>query len=535
VHLGRTVIRLRYKSRRGRSLSPGKAPGKRPAIDERTQKLLEEDLREAQKSTHIGSRLVLLLSSMVLAVVLLWGAYSGSAPFAAQTSSQPNIVFIIADDMRYDDLAYMPKTRKKLVSQGMTFSRAYVAKPLCCPSRTSILTGMYTHNHKVWFNANSSEGGWQGFKAQGHEQDNLATRLNGGGGYRTGLFGQYIKNYDGSSVPPGWDDWFGQYGGSYYSLDVNDNGTDRHYGNSASDYGTDVISNEAQSFIATSAQMGEPFFAYVAVTAPHYPTKAAPRDLNTYDGLKAPRPPSFHEDDVSDKPPWIRSLPKLRASQITHIDTRQEDRAETLQALDDLVKGVVTKLDSAGVLENTYIFFTSDNGFEMGEHRIFDGKRLPYEESIRAPLLVRGPGVAAGSTTKKLVLNTDFFPTFTDLGGIQTPSYVDGRSLRPVLNGSATTWRTAILLETRFESGTKKNFYGIRTRNGRKYIEYGGGFRELYNLNTDAHELSNTYNATSPPTSLAARLQELKGCAGDSCRALENGQWSLWRYRNSLP
>ncbi len=140
------------------------------------------------------------------------------------------------------------------------------------------------------------------------------------------------------------------------------------------------------------------------------------------------------------------------------------------------------------------------------------------------PLLVRGPGVQAGSTTNRLTLNTDFFPTFADLAGIQTPSYVDGRSLRPVLNGSATTWRTAILLETRFESGTKKNFYGIRTRNGRKYIEYGGGFRELYNLNTDAHELSNTYNATSPPTSLAARLQELKGCAGASCRAPENGQ-----------
>jgi N-acetylglucosamine-6-sulfatase len=459
-------------------------------------------------------------------LVLLWGAYSGSAPLAAQTSSQPNFVFILADDMRYDELKYMPKTLTWLGSRGMTFSRAYVAKPICCPSRASILTGMYTHNHNVWFNGNSSEGGWQGFKAQGHEQDNLATRLSGAGGYRTGLFGQYIENYDGSSVPPGWDDWFGKYGGAYYGLRVNDNGTHRRYGKTASGYSTDVISNEAQSFIDTSAARGEPFFAYVAVTAPHYPTIAAPRDLNTYDGLKAPRPPSFNEADVSDKPPWIRSLPLLSASQITQIDTRQEDRAETLQALDDLVEAVVTKLDSAGVLNNTYIFFTSDNGFEMGEHRIFDGKRRPYEESVRAPLLVRGPGVAAGSTTNKLVLNTDFFPTFADLGGIQTPSYVDGRSLRPVLNGSATTstWRTAILLETRFESGTGKNFYGIRTSDERKYIEYGGGFRELYNLNTDAHELSNTYKATSPPTSLAARLRALKGCVGDSCRTAENGQ-----------
>jgi N-acetylglucosamine-6-sulfatase len=451
----------------------------------------------------------------------LWRAYSGSTPIADQTSPQPNIVFILADDMRYDDLRYMPKTRDQLGSRGMTFSRAYVAKPLCCPSRTSILTGMYTHNHKVWFNFNSNEGGWQGFKAQGHEQDNLATNLNGAG-YRTGLFGQYLKNYDGSSVPPGWDDWFGQYGGSYYSLDVNDNGTDRHYGNTASDYGTDVISNEAQNFIGTSAQRAEPFFAYVAPRAPHYPSKAAPRDLNTFDGLKAPRPPSFNEADVSDKPPWIKSTPNLSTDQIAQIDARQEDRAETLQALDDLVEGVVNKLESAGVLDSTYIFFTSDNGFEMAEHRIFDGKRQPYEESIHVPLLVRGPGVAAGSNTGKLVLNTDFFPTFAALGSMQTPSYIDGRSLRPVLNGTVTTWRTAILFETRFER-PYKSFYGIRTSDEKKYIEYGSS-RELYDLYTDLYELSNTYDATSPPTSLAERLQALKVCAGDSCRAAENGQ-----------
>jgi N-acetylglucosamine-6-sulfatase len=512
--------RKREDARKGKSKKEA-PPGLTVYVE--TRGLSFEAPPKGLSSGMISRRLVLLMSSMVLALVLLWGAFSGSAPIAAQTSPQPNFVFILADDMRYDDLAYMPKTTTLLGSGGMTFSRAYFAKPLCCPSRTSILTGMYTHNHKVWFNGNGSEGGWQGFKAQGHEQDNLATRLNGAG-YRTGLFGQYVKNYDGSSVPPGWNDWFGHYGGAYYGLKVNDNGTLRRYRNTASDYSTDIYSREAQSFIGTSVAQGRPFFAYVAPTAPHYPIQAAPRDLNTYDGLKAPRPLSFNEPNVSDKPPWISSLPLLSPSQIAQIDTRQEDRAETLQALDDLVEAVVAKLDSAGVLNNTYVFFTSDNGFEMGEHRIFDGKRRPYEESIRAPLLVRGPGVAAGSTTDKLALNTDFFPTFTDLGSIQTPSYVDGRSLRPVLNGSATTWRTAILLETRYESGTGKNFYAIRTSDERKYVEYDGGFRELYNLNTDPHELSNTYNPTSPPTSLAARLQALKGCKADSCRAAEDGR-----------
>jgi N-acetylglucosamine-6-sulfatase len=457
---------------------------------------------------------------MVLALVLLWVAYSGgSAPVAAQRSPQPNFVFILADDMRKDDLEYMPKTRSLLSRRGITFSKAYVATALCCPSRASILTGMYPHNHKVWFNSNRSAGGWQGFKAQGHEQDNLATRLSAAG-YRTGLFGEYIENYDGSSVPPGWDDWFGQYGGPYYSMDVNDNGTDRHY--SASDYSTDVISNQAQSFIATSAAREKPFFAYVAPTAPHDPSEAAPRDLHTYDGLKAPRPPSFNEADVSDKPPWIRSTPQLSPDQIAQIDALQEDRAETLQALDDVVEGVVTKLKSAGVLKDTYIFFTSDNGFEMGEHRIVFGKREPYEESIHMPLLVRGPGVAADSTTKKLVLNIDFLPTFADLAGIKRPGYVDGRSLRPLLNSSATTWRNAILLEVRFERpSNKKRFYAIRT-DRRKYIEYGGGPRELYD--PDRHEVRNIYNTHPPTRKLAARLQALRGCAGDSCRAAENGR-----------
>jgi arylsulfatase A-like enzyme len=194
-----------------------------------------------------------------------------------------------------------------------------------------------------------------------------------------------------------------------------------------------------------------------------------------------------------------------------------------LQALDDLVAGVVNKLSSSGVLRNTYVFFTSDNGWETGEHRLLDGKRQFYEESIHIPLLVRGPGVAAGSTTSKLVLNADFFPTLATLAGTQPPSYVDGRSLRPVLNRRPTNWRSAILLEARYQSSTRPSAYGIRTSNGRKYIEYAGGVRELYNLRTDPYELRNTHNAATPPISLVQRLEALKVCTGNSCRAAENG------------
>ena len=198
-----------------------------------------------------------------------------------------------------------------------------------------------------------------------------------------------------------------------------------------------------------SVKRGKPFFAYVAPKAPHAVSTPAARDLHTYDGVRAPRPPSFNEKDVSDKPPWIRSLPRLNANSRAKIDNRHEERVETLQALDDLVERVVNKLRDSGRLGNTYIFFTSDNGWHHGEHRIQKGKKRPYEEDTRVPLLVRGPGVPAGSTTHKLVLNTDFFPTFTDLAGLRTPGYVDGRSLRRIIKGLSTTWRSAILLEAR--------------------------------------------------------------------------------------
>lgn len=215
-------------------------------------------------------RSLLLLALWSLAVLMACGltlVALEEAEVSAQTPQKPNIVFILADDLRYDDFSYMPKTRALIGSQGATFSRAYVPLGICCPSRASILTGMYTHNHKVWFNENGANGGWQGFKSQGHERDNLATRLRGAG-YRTGLFGKYLNDYDGSSVPRGWDDWFGKYEGYYYNWGANDNGTKVHYGRAEDDYSTDVIAGEARHFVGASVAADKPFFAYVSPVAP---------------------------------------------------------------------------------------------------------------------------------------------------------------------------------------------------------------------------------------------------------------------------
>jgi N-acetylglucosamine-6-sulfatase len=403
----------------------------------------------------------------------------------------------------------------------MTFSNAYVPLSTCCPSRVSILTGMYTHNHNVWFNENGERGGWQGFKAQGHERDNLATRLRDAG-YRTGLFGKYMNVYDGSSVPQGWVDWFGKHKGDYYNWDVNDNRTQRHYGSADRDYRADVIAKEAQDFVRASVAAGRPFFAYVAPAAPHGPSTPAARHQHAFDDEQAPRLPSFNEADVSDKPSSIRSRPRLSASVIAAIDDRHENRVESLQALDELVKGLVDELAERRVLDNTYLVFTSDNGWHHGEHRIPDNKHQVYEESIHVPLVIRGPGVLMGATTDKLALNIDFYPTFAKLGGATGASGVDGRSLRPVLEGTVSGWRSAVLLEKRHRTRPEESYFGVLTSEPRKYVEYANGERELYDLGEDPYELENHYSGM-PPADLKTRLNALMTCAGATCRSAEDG------------
>jgi N-acetylglucosamine-6-sulfatase len=495
------------------------------------------------------SRTYLLESSVSLAVMVCLAVVLSTASYTQESSllirldvptaesltapAKPNIVFILTDDMRKDDLKYMPKTRNLLRERGKYFENAFVSNPICCPSRATTMTGQYSHNTGVWNNGDSGMGGLQVYRRNGYEQDNVATRLDAAG-YRTALFGKYLNGYrQTTGTPPGWDRWFAHVNGiGYYDYQINDDGTTRHYGSSKAAYETDVIANHAKTFIDKSASAGTPFFAYVSPHAPHAPATPAPRDLHTHDGLKGPRLPSFNEVDVSDKPPWIRSLPRPTADRIREMDNQSEKRAESLQAVDDLVAAVVGKLKNEGLLRNTYIFFTSDNGLFRGEHRITTEKYRPYEEDIRVPLLVRGPGIAAGSTTNKLALNTDYLPTFTEFAGTQTPPYVDGRSLKPLLDGSQSPWRSAILIEgpqyDRVPPYRAIRTLGVDTQ--RKYIEYvGSSVREMYYLGADPYE---RFNKSVPPAGLASRLQALKTCRPEAtdttnttvaCSVAENG------------
>lgn len=460
-------------------------------------------------------------------------------------SAQPNIIFVLTDDLDFASAYKMPELRSSLLEEGASFENDFVSFPLCCPSRATILTGLYAHNHNVKSNG-PPDGGFQKFRSEGLEENTIAVRLQEAG-YQTAFFGKYLNSYpddDPTYVPPGWDEWQAKLNANRaYNYRINENGQLVRHGNEPEDYYTDVLSGEVTDFIRSAASGSEPFFMYVAPTAPHSGTAVAQRHRPTFRDEEAPRPqstPSFDEADTSDKPSWIRNAPRFSDQDQEWIIERNAVRLRTMLAVDEMVGSLVEELEATGELDNTFVFFTSDNGWQLGEHRISGGKDRPYEESVRVPLFVRGPGVAAGSKVEELALNTDLAPTFADLAGIGFSG--DGRSLVPLLRGEEYSWRSAILLED-FSQGTTDDetddaeeeslsppppvvdFESVRTET-HKYVEYDNGERELYDLKADPNELENIYEIADPSLleGLRTKLDALRNCAGDGCREAEDAQ-----------
>ena len=469
---------------------------------------------------------------VALAVLCLLAAFglTTSQPEAslAQTAGKPNILFILTDDMRADDLRFMPKTQNLLADQGVEFKNVFVTRSLCCPSRASIFRGQYAHNHKVWVNV-PPLGGFQRFRKLGREKSTIATWLDDAG-YDTILAGKYLNRYDDTTyVPRGWDRWnayLGTYGGDTYR--INENGTIKTY-NHSQIHDTDLLANKAEAFIRNTAG-GAPFFMHLSPFAPHAPAHAAKRHANMFSNQPLPKPPSFNERDVSDKPRWVRNKGSLSSSEVQSMAQFYRQRLRALQSVDEMVGRLVGTLRDTGQLSNTYIVFTSDNGVHLGVHRL-EEKASAYEEAIRVPLLVRGPGVSRGVTRPQMVLNTDFAPTFADLAGVTPPRFVDGRTLSPLLSARPpATWRTAFLVEHRRSKEEYAyvraipNYDAVRTAN-HLYVEYGTGEKELYNLSKDPHELTNRYAGADAAlrSDLRARLNALRGCAGPGCRRAEDG------------
>ena len=449
---------------------------------------------------------------------------------STQTAKRPNIVLILTDDMAFGDARRMPELKSLMMDRGTTFDDAYVTDATCAPSRATILRGQYTHNHKV----RVTNTGFQRFHNLGLEDSTVATWLRSGG-YRTVLIGKYLNGYGGAStyVPPGWDEWYANSSeAGSYDYKLNENGKVVSYGSAPKDYKTDVLARKAEDYVKRSAGGGRPFFMYLAPSAPHPPAIPAPRYEDAFPDAEAPRPPSFDETDVSDKPEWVRKRGALSPQETSAMDELYRDRLRSLLSVDNMIEGLVDALGDEGELDNTYIFFTSDNGFHLGQHRLPEEKWTPYEEDIRVPLVVRGPDVPAGRVSDHLVLNNDLAPTFAKLAGVSPPSFVDGRSLAPLLGDelpNTTEWRSAFLVESardgaRGKVRSRPAFEAVRTERY-VYVKYESGERELYDLAEDPYELNNLYTSAGPDLlgQLQMRLKALRECAGAKCRPAEDG------------
>ena len=395
---------------------------------------------------------------VVLLILIVTGRAPVAAPVVAQeTSVSPNIVLILTDDqdLLLGSMEALPLTRSLIGDQGMVLENFVVPNPLCCPARASLLRGQHAHNTQILYNTPPS-GGFQRFLELGHENATVATALHGAG-YRTALMGKYLNAYpdpdDPTHIPPGWDYWWAPITDSAYSsynYTVNDNGTLVTYGSQPQDYITDVIAGNAASFITTTTTMhpGSPFFMFVSVYAPHSPFTPAPRHTSLFPDAQVPRTPGFNESDMSDKPVWMQTFPPLTEADIQGFDRDQRKRMQMLAAVDELVAQVIQTLDTQGVLDNTYVVFTSDNGYHMGQHRFVAGKGTPYEEDTHVPFMVRGPGVPAGVVRNEVAAIIDLTPTFADIAGgaLGVPS--DGRSMLPLWHTTGPVpWRTGMLLE----------------------------------------------------------------------------------------
>jgi arylsulfatase A-like enzyme len=548
----------------------------------------------------------LLALLCTLAVALGGGAAGAAAPEEPPLNpngTQPSFVVIQTDDQTLDGLyatftafpgaavtRSMPNTLDLIAKKGMTFNRYYVPYPLCCPSRVSLLTGRYSHNNGVKGNVQPN-GGYYGFSFRAAASHNLATWLQGAG-YRTIHIGKFLNGYgdepydDGTHVPPGWDAWHTMLKADtnhyFYGYTLNNNGQlSEPYGESGSwetrEYGvrdpfgcpfepveerpclyaTDIFNWMArEEMLATSPE--QPFYLQVDYTAPHgdFRKPAGPEPaIRHYDWFKGARVPhdrseGFDEGNVSDKPRFIREADHLSPTEKRAYKVYYEKQLESLRAVDDGVKEIIDTLGQLHRLRNTYILFTSDNGFFFGEHRLLGGKFLAYEPATHLPLLIRGPGVKQDASTGELAANIDIAPTILQLAGVEADKSIDGRSLVPFLRDPELRSRRPVLFESFVEtndvnaqgaitSGTAgvssagaggkahasllappKDYEGIRL-GPYKYIAWPSGEKELYDINKDPNELNNIAkmpNFYPIRNFLHRQLRRFENCSGRECR-----------------
>ena len=457
------------------------------------------------------------------------GCSSGTEPM----EGQPNFVLLLVDDLDWQLVPHLSRLQQ-LAAEGTRFENFFITTPICSPSRVSFLRGQYAHNHGVLQN-DAPDGGFRRFRQRNIELWTIASWLQSAG-YETALIGKFLNGYprrgDRSFIPKGWTEWHAVFAGNYFDYRINENGRVAEYAGCCDGYETDVLATKAADFVRRSVERGAPFFLYLAPYAPHGPSTPAPRHSGAFAHAQAPRPPSFNEADVSDKPAQIAVRDPLGRGQVTQMDELFRSRLATMLAVEDMLDTLTATLESVGVLESTYILFTSDNGFHYGEHRLGPGKTTSYDEDIRVPLFIRGPGIAKGGVIDEIVLNIDVAPTLAELAGLPAPSALDGRSFVPLLRPTlpfAVDWRRGFLIERWNPGGSQQYFAATGYRALRTqdflYVEWDTGEFELYDRRNDPFEMESIYSTTDP--ALRARfsiwLNRLAACTPGSCASTAEG------------
>ncbi|HEX5983634.1 MAG TPA: sulfatase [Solirubrobacterales bacterium] len=538
-----------------------------------------------------------LLCALALAAAAAPAAGAAIPPPYAE-GERPSFVVVQTDDQTLDSLyaahrsfpgapatRAMPSTLDLIGKRGMTFNRYYVPYPLCCPSRVSLLTGRYSHNNNVRGN-NPPNGGYTGFSFRGAASNNIATWLQGAG-YRTVHVGKVMNGYGqapfstGLEVPPGWEAWYGVVNEDqthyYYGYRLNANGQIlAPFGDSGSwdtreysvrddpgcptaplnglpcyhvtDKLTEIAVNE---MLATPA--GHPFYVQLDYTAPHGDFRRpagpepAPRHYDWFRGARLPHGvgEGLKEGNVTDKPHFIRSASFLTPREKRVYRVYWQKQLESLRSVDDGVRRVIETLGYLGRLRNTYVIFTTDNGFFFGEHRLLGGKFLAYEPATHLPFLIRGPGIRPGTKTGELAANIDVAPTLLDLADVEPTKSIDGRSLVPFLEDPEARTRRPILFESFVETNDVEANGALRSGAGRggneasasllappkdyagirlgpwKYIAWPSGEKEMYNINRDPHELNSLHRVPNffPIRNFLHReMKRLIDCVGRECQ-----------------
>jgi N-acetylglucosamine-6-sulfatase len=446
----------------------------------------------------------------------------------AVVQAKPNILVLMTDDQTVESLRVMTNVNALLARQGVTFTNSFASFPLCCPSRATYITGQYGHNHTIMGNAPPS-GGYD--KLAPTHSNSLPAWLQRAG-YTTVHLGKYLNGYGRArplEVPAGWSEWYGSTDPStyrFYNYTLNENGRLVTYGTGAANYQADVYNRKAVEIVRRLAPAEKPFFLSVAFLAPHSggPRDAddpanqatpspAPRHRNAFANQPLPAPPSLNEADVSDKPAAIRNRRVIPAARLNAMRENYQQRLESLLAVDEAVRDILSALDATGELGRTLVLFTADNGFFHGEHRVPDGKVLVYEPSVRVPLLMRGPGVPRGVQRSNLVANVDLAATILDAAGGRADRRLDGRSLLTFARDPLFRSGRDLLLET-------PGYSAIRTPQ-HVFVQHSTGEQELYDLTADPHQLQSLHadpRFAALKNDLGARLSRLRTCAGDACR-----------------